>query len=104
MVVNLIIISPLGEKVGGEPEVSASPRFKTDVQKTLEGGGKGRRCRVRGAAAADNRDLGKACGGVGSYVSTHQKLCVHPQPYAHLSTQHTYTASQPGAASLARGR
>lgn len=41
--------------------------------------------------------LGKGCGGVGSYVSTRQKLCVHPQPDAHLSTQHTYTASHRGA-------
>lgn len=30
--------------------------------------------------SAETRDLGKGCGGVGSYVSTHQKLCVHPQP------------------------
>ena len=49
-VVNLITISPLGEKVGGEPKVSASAPLKTDAGKTLDGDGKGRRCRVCGCS------------------------------------------------------
>lgn len=48
--VNLITISPLGEKVGEEPKVSASAPLKIDVEKTLEGDGKGRRCHVRGCS------------------------------------------------------
>lgn len=39
-----------------------------------------------------------------SYVSIHQKLCMHPRPDAHLSTQHRHTASLPKNAAPACGR
>lgn len=41
---------------------------------------------------------------MGSYVSTHQKLCVQTRPDAHLGTQHTYPVSHPRDASPACGR